>query len=214
MIPKILERLNNHRPKATWIKNESGLAYLPLDVAVPTDTIQDEWQRVRSHMVRHRDSDAILKYKNEGWHSLSLYGVGSKITEARPNQQHSWTDIAEVCPNTCEFFKKTFGEKNFRGRIRFMLLEPGGHILPHTDRTTQGLREVNIAINNPIGCDFYIENKGIVPFTPGSVVMLDLSNRHWVVNDSDEQRLHMIYHGEVPDEIIEKSYENLYYTNQ
>ena len=88
-----------------------------------------------------------------------------------------------------------------------MLLEPGGHILPHKDRESIGLSEVNIAINNPDGCSFHMENRGTVPFTEGSVVMLDLSNRHWVVNNSNQPRLHMIYHGKVPGEIIERSYE-------
>jgi hypothetical protein len=213
MIPKILTKLNQHRPNAEWIKTKSGLPYLPLDIKVPVLDIQNEWEKVKHIAVRHRDSDAFLQYKNEEWFSLTLYGIDSTYTE-HSEKKHEWTEIANQCPKTSDFFKTVFKEKNFEGRIRFMLLGPRGYILPHKDRTSSGLSEVNIAINNPEGCKFVIENKGIVPFKKGSVVMLDLSNKHWVVNDSDEPRLHMIYHGRVPENIIKNSYENLYYTNK
>ena len=73
------------------------------------------------------------------------------------------------------------------------------------------LSEVNVAINNPTGCEFHMLNRGTVPFRPGDVYMLDLSNRHWVVNKSDTARLHMIYHGKVPSRLVQRSYENIYY---
>lgn len=210
MTNKLLEKLNAHRPNAQYIRKQSGLPYLELHIDVPTEQIMREWRDVSSRAVMHRDTDAVLNYENQGWRSLTLYGVKSGITTSTDGPHH-WTDIAEKCPETCTFFEKTFGSHNFKGRIRFMLLEPGGHILPHQDRTGNGLWETNIAINNPQGCKFYFENKGIVPFTQGSAYMLDLSNRHWVVNDSDTPRLHMIYHGEVPDKIVEDSYEKMYY---
>lgn len=213
MIPKILKKLNQHRPNADWIKTKSGIPYLPLDIEVPTADIEDEWKKVKHIAVRHRDSDTFLQYKNEKWFSLTLYGVNSTFTE-QSNLQHKWTEIAEQCPKTCNFFKLIFGENNFKGRIRFMLLGPKGYILPHKDRVNKGLYEVNIAITNPDGCKFVIENKGVVPFKKGSAVLLDLSNNHWVVNDSNEPRLHMIYHGRVPEDIIKKSYEKLYYTDK
>lgn len=213
MIPKILTKLNAHRPNAAWIKSKSGLPYLQLDVNVPTSDIIEEWEKVKHMAVRHRDSDSFMQYSNKGWLGLTLYGVNATYTE-QSTLSHSWTEIAGECPRTCNFFKSIFDEKNFKGRIRFMLLEPKGYILPHKDRDRAGLSEVNIAINNPHGCEFVIENKGIVPFKKGSTVLLDLSNKHWVVNNSDEPRLHMIYHGQVPDNLITKSYENLYYTNK
>lgn len=213
MIPKILTKLNSHRPSVAWIKSKSGLPYLPLDVKVPTSDIIEEWKKVKHMAVRHRDSDSFMQYKNKGWFGLTLYGVNATYTE-QSTLSHSWTEIASECPQTCDFFKSIFDEDNFKGRIRFMLLEPGGYILPHKDRTHAGLSEVNISINNPSGCEFVIENKGIVPFKKGAAVLLDLSNKHWVVNDSDEPRLHMIYHGGIPDDLIKKSYENLYYTNK
>ena len=210
MTNTILQKLKSQRPSADWIINQSGLPYLALDLNVPTKDILAEWNDVKHMAVEHRDSDSLLDYKNQGWLSLTLFGVSANVTTAS-DQRHDWTQIKDQCKITSQWFEDTFKRDNFKGRIRFMLLEPGGHILPHKDRESNGLSEINIAISNPDNCYFYMENRGTVPFKQGSAFMLDLSNRHWVVNDSSEPRLHMIYHGHVPENIIEKSYENLYY---
>jgi hypothetical protein len=92
-----------------------------------------------------------------------------------------------------------------------MLLEPGGYILPHHDYDEPRLTAVNIAINNPRGCEFRMMNHGVIPFSTGRAIMLDLSHDHWVINASDQPRLHIIFHGEVPDRTIERSYANSRY---
>lgn len=208
----LLEKLNSQRPNAEWITKKSCIPYLPLDINVPTKHIMEEWNNVKDMAVNHRDGDTLLDFTNKGWCSLTLYGVSANLTTPS-DKKHDWTEIQDKCKITKQWFEDTFHKENFRGRIRFMLLEPGGHILPHKDRQSMGLNEVNIAINNPDKCSFHMENRGILPFKEGSVIMLDLSNRHWVVNNSNQPRLHMIYHGNVPNEIIERSYENLYYSN-
>ncbi len=210
MTNTILQKLMSQRPSADWIINQSGLPYLALDLNVPTKDILKEWNVVKHMAVEHRDSDTLLAYKNQGWLSLTLFGVSANVTTAS-DDRHDWTQIKDQCKITSQWFEDTFQKDNFKGRIRFMLLEPGGHILPHKDREAKGLSEINIAISNPDDCYFYMENRGTIPFKQGSAFMLDLSNRHWVVNNSSEPRLHMIYHGRVPENIIERSYENLYY---
>jgi len=213
MTNTLLEKLKAQRPTAKWIIENSGLPYLPLDIDVPTKDIMQEWGNVKEMAVRHRDNDSVLEYKNKGWSSLTLYGVSATVT-THSDAKHDWTEIKDRCKITSQWFEDTFHAENFKGRIRFMLLEPGGHILPHKDRDAIGLNEVNIAINNPAECNFHMENRGILPFKQGTAMMLDLSNRHWVTNDSKEPRLHMIYHGGVPDKIVKESYENLYYTKK
>lgn len=207
---RLIEKLSAHRPDAEWITTKSGISHLPLAIDVPTETILHEWNAVQHLAVAHRNSDDTIGYSHQGWKSLTIYGVSSTTT-TQSDMPHAWTDIADKCPETQNWLTNTFGQKNFKGRIRFMLLEPGGHIMPHRDRNDHKLSEVNIAITNPSGCEFYFENKGIVDFDKQAVNMLDLSNRHWVTNNSKQHRLHMIYHGGVPATIIEKSYENLYY---
>lgn len=207
---RIIEKLSAHRPDAEWITKQSGISHLPLDINVPADKIFNEWKAVQHLAVAHRDSDDTIGYSHQGWRSLTIYGVSSTTT-TESDEPHAWTSIANKCPYTKKWLTDTFGHKNFKGRIRFMLLEPGGHIMPHKDRNESKLSEVNISITNPPGCEFYLENKGIVDFNKQTVHMLDLSNRHWVNNNSKQNRLHIIYHGSVPATIIEKSYENLYY---
>jgi len=213
MTNPFIDKLTKHRPNADWITKKSGISHLPLDINVPVDKILKEWSSIENLAVPLRDTDDTHGYSHTGWKSLTIYGVSSTVT-TQSDKPHSWTDIADRCIQTKNWFIDTFNEINFRGRIRFMLLEPGGHIMPHKDRESSKLSEVNIAISNPKGCEFYFENKGIVDFDRNPVNMLDLSNKHWVVNNSKEPRLHMIYHGHVPSNIIERSYENLYYSKK
>ena len=205
-----IDDLANARPSDDWIKQHSGLPHLRLDVTAPVQEIMAEWQQVSHMAVEHRSSDRSQDEGNSGWKSLTLYGVHHTVTD-HSDQPHAWTEVADRCPKTKQWYLDTFGEKRLRGRIRFMLVEPGGWILPHQDRQESFLSEVNVAINNPTGCEFHMLNRGKVPFRPGDVYMLDLSNRHWVVNRSDTARLHMIYHGKVPSQLVQRSYENIYY---
>ena len=56
-------------------------------------------------------------------------------------------------------------------------------------------------------------HKGYVPFKPGSVIMLDVSNTHAYINDSDEDRYHIIVHGirsKEFEELVMRSYESIH----
>ena len=123
-----------------------------------------------------------------------------------------WTDIADKCPVTRQWLTDTFDINVNTGRIRFMLLEAGGYIIPHTDRENKYLQEVNIAIKNPNQNIFRFLNYGTVPFNDGDAYMLDVSNKHLVYNASTEDRLHIIAHAKVSDKLIEDSYGNCHYS--
>jgi hypothetical protein len=92
-----------------------------------------------------------------------------------------------------------------------MLLEPGGHIILHKDRDTKQLAEINVAITNPVDCEFRFKNYGPVPFVNGTAFMVDVSNEHFLFNYSDTPRLHMILHTKINDNIIAESYANRFY---
>ena len=93
-----------------------------------------------------------------------------------------------------------------------MALEPGGYIEPHSDRKNNEKRlgAVNYALNNPEGCKFYMEGYGIVPFRDGLAYKLDISNKHCIVNDSNEVRFHIIVHG-IANKEMENKILNCYY---
>lgn len=212
---KIIQHYLDLRPTSEWITQSSGLCCLRLDTTVPVDDIAHEWESVKHLAVLHRPKESISDkffYGHRGWKSLTIYGVHHQTTELTEGKR-SWTEVADLCPLTKNWLEQNFCIDDTTGRIRFMLLEPGGYILPHTDRPEKGLFEINIAITNPQGCIFRFTNYGNVPFEKGSAFLMDISNQHLVYNNSDAERLHIIVHGKLKDtSIIQKSYENRYHS--
>jgi hypothetical protein len=193
------------------IRKHSGLPWLPvrLPFTMPHETMLDEAKKLRECFVPHR----TMKEANRGWASLCLHGLSSVHTGPHTRYgvtdlYYKWTDICRFCPVTYQFFKNSFGYHRYH-RVRFMLLEPGGYVLPHNDSEVDELDAINIALNNPVDCGFVMEDAGTVPFQDGSVMMLSLSRRHVVWNQSHEDRYHIIVHGvrsSVWDQIILDSY--------
>jgi len=210
-ISKITEYLLKFRPSSEWIVNDSKLAYLPLGLDVPVSDILTEWDSVRHLAVTHRDGDEYVGAKNLGWKSLTIYGIDKHNTTTAGDGM-GWTEIANQCPKTVTWLIDNFIINKETGRIRFMLLEPGGSIVLHKDRNFNKLFEVNVAITNPKGCTFRFKNYGTVPFTPGLACIMDVGYEHFVVNDSNEPRLHIIVHATLKDNtLISKSYADRYY---
>ena len=63
-------------------------------------------------------------------------------------------------------------------------------------------------LTTPKGCDFVMEDIGIVPLNPNKGAWLDLSNRHSVRNDSNETRYHIILHGGKTTEFKQMAFKN------
>jgi hypothetical protein len=206
-----MESLLKFRPKKDYICNKTGLAWLKLDITVPVEEIHNEFKNCADQVVSHRSNDEWANLSHKGWCSATLYGVNSTTT-TNSNLQHSWTKLADQCPKTTKWINNNFTISKSTGRIRFMLLEPGGYILPHHDRDNSGLREVNVAITQPNGCVFRFLDRGTIPFCEGDAYIIDTSNKHLVWNNSDQYRLHMILHTHIEDKILEDSYANRFYS--
>lgn len=181
-----------------WFIYKSGLPWLNLDINVPYKEIYSEANNIIDKFIEYRETNS------RGWKGICLHGISSEhiydyttYLEYKNIEQkdvpYRFTEISDLCPITTRFLKTSFFNIKFF-RVRFMLLEPGGYILPHTDMPTKLLAPINIAINNPNKCVFKMKGYGIVPFSPGRVFMLDTSNEHIVYNGSDESRIHMIVH--------------------
>ena len=156
--------------------------------------------------VGHRQKDKHLSYSHEGWSALTLHGLRADATEncdqyGLTERDYKWTDICEYFP-TCVQFLKKLGYQSYE-RVRIMRLAPGGYIMPHSDGDGRVFGPLNIAINNPAGCNFYFEKWGKVPFKPGTGFFLDIGNVHAVYNNSDEPRYHFIVHGHINNKLIE-----------
>jgi hypothetical protein len=74
------------------------------------------------------------------------------------------------------------------------------------------LYETNIAISHPSDCKFRFLDYGTVPFEAGTAFMLDISNRHFVVNNSNQVRTHIIVHSKLAGGMVKSSYEQNFYS--
>lgn len=201
------------------IESFSGLPWLKLELPFwfPHKEMLQEAVNMNDSYVPHR-----TKETHSGWESLCIHGLASGMTNIHQqyytkdtapydwnNPPYNWTDICKICPVTHAFFRDLFCYDAY-ARVRFMLLRPGGYILPHKDYPYDTLGPINIALNQPEGCDFVMEDRGVVPFVSGSAFLLSLSNRHIVWNRSNEDRYHIIVHGKrnqkMWNEIIKDSY--------
>jgi hypothetical protein len=193
-----------------WICWQSGLPYLPLDIEIPWQMIQQEARVAMPHML----AQPITSHDSCGWTNLGIYSRGAED----PGDYHGpvqgvndWTVQAlTLMPNTVKYLQEHWPHAQFH-KIRLLGLEPNGVIGLHKD-DCHGLDNINIAIDHPQGCEFAVEGAGIVPFENGKAFMINVGRRHAVVNPTPYTRLHItIYqsHDKQMKDLIEKSYEKL-----
>ena len=209
-------QLPDHNPDADfdWIKHQSGLPWLRLNIDVPHQLILNEILAIESLLVSHRDSYG----EHRGWKSFCIHGKSFDATREEhfynDDRPYIWTPEArQYMPHTVNYFCTQWPQTNF-ARLRVMLLEPGGHVSIHSDSDRSMLTAINIAITQPVGCNFVMEKHGSVPFRPGSAFWLDISNNHTVFNRSDQPRWHLIVHQSFDNiefkDLVVNSYQTLY----
>ena len=191
---------------------DSDWPFLKIDFKANFEKMHQECIRNDHLFVGHRQKDKHLSYSHEGWSALTLHGIRPDATEhydqyglSEPN--YEWTEACKYFPTCVEFLKK-LGYETY-DRVRIMRLAPGGYIMPHSDGEGRIFGPLNIAINNPDGCNFYFQDWGRVPFKQGTGFFLDIGNIHDVYNDSDEPRYHFIVHGHINDKLIETAFKQL-----
>lgn len=185
-----------------WVMNRSDWPWLFLDLHVPHEEILAEAKALAPMFVPHRKYDDGAGYNHRGWKSLCIHGLSAAQTENFSSYGHTshetapykWTEIAERCPSTVHFLKETFPFETYY-RVRFMWLEPQGYIAPHRDQKESGFFPCNIALNQPQGCEFGMEGQGLLPIKEGDAFLPNISNLHFVQNNSDVDRIHLIIHG-------------------
>ena len=205
-----------------WIIMESGWPWFRLSALdnQPWKEMHAEAEALLDKFHPHRED-----YGN-GWGSLTLHGLNEdtqslgQYGDSRTDtlKQLEWTWVADQCPVTKKFLTDVWPAE-YLNRVRFMLLEPGGYILPHQDRPDdqKRLSVCNISLNMPEGCEMIMKDFGRVPFDDsGSAFLMDISNVHAVVNNSNKPRIHMIIHYELGRRIRDFFYvlRSSYYTNR
>lgn len=154
---------------------------------------------LRDKFVTHRPSS----YNHKGWKSICLHGVSESHTGAwmqygfesaiAAGNASTWTEASKECPITMDFLLNQFPSKKF-ARVRFMLLEAGGRIDEHVDSSVPILENINISLSNPVGCDWVWGDGEKFFMEPGSSYAMNIHYPHSVVNNSNEDRYHLIIH--------------------
>jgi len=184
-----------------WIRFNSNIKTLKLDIADDLEELREEILPKISVAVTHREEDG------HGWRSATLHGYGSAMTDSDghyldngfnlPTEKH-WTSISNIFPKTKEWIIKNIPFAKY-GRIRLMIVEPGGSVLPHKDYPHgQCLAGINIAINHPNSVRYIIDNKPI-HWRNGDSRLIDIGSIHEIYNESNEYRVHIIVHSEPID---------------
>lgn len=183
------------------IFNSHSIPFLPI-IGFENESWEEMYKEAKAlskQYVHHRASES------QGWESLCIHGLSSIHTDhhtrygyfQRENAPYKWTDVADYCPKITQFFQNKFDYVMY-DRIRIMKLCAGGYIAPHRDVENyeeSRIGPINIALNNPAGCKFYVDGIGYLPFKSGAVIKLNLFYKHAVYNDSNEDRYHLIVHG-------------------
>lgn len=190
---------------ADWLLNKSDFGWLELDIEFNLDAWKKETAAAR--FVDHRGEE------HPGWNSSCIHGIDVDKTGAWTNYgdwddesevPYKWTSVSEHTPSIKSFWEE-FPYESYR-RIRFMQLEPGGRISPHSDAPGRLPGEenldmlefgvpINIAIIHPDDCYMTLEGHGTVPFKEGKAFIINIRNVHSFVNNSDTPRIHLIAHG-------------------
>jgi len=201
-------------PSFDWIQNASGLPWLNLLIDVPVQLIAHEIQNIQHLMVPHRDDYS----EHQGWESFCIHGQAYNLTREsmhyEPDKTYHWTNEAiEFMPGTVAYFQNQWPSAQYH-RIRVMRLKPGGYISIHSDYSVPKLNPINVAITQPDHCNFVMEKYGCVPYQPGLAFWLDVSNRHTVFNNSNQDRWHLIVHQDFDNidfqDLVAKSYKAMY----
>lgn len=204
-----IPKFDNENDLVDWILHRSGWPYFPLILPdAPFSVMLSEALALKDLFVLHRTTpNENPEYANFGWRSICLHGEAWDRTghwEAYEDNKgkiqedivYKWcNEIIERCPETTRYFRDIFPNHRYQ-RLRYMWLEPGGYIQPHQDREENFLGPINVALNNPEGCVFKMQDKGYVPFKDsGNACLVDIGNKHAVWNRSSTPRIHIISHG-------------------
>lgn len=202
-IERRIHQLADKMDEGNYLWSHLKIPYLKLET--PTFSPQiliEEARKLESFFVEHRENDS------QGWKSLCIHGLSTEKTrdchfygyKNESEVPYTWTEQSALAPQLVNWLQQLLREDWFKKfyRVRYMWLKPGGYIHFHTDRSIaeKRLGPLNIALNMPENCHWIFKDYGPVPFCAGDAIAVDVSNYHGVWNNSDQDRIHIIIHGE------------------
>jgi hypothetical protein len=175
----------------------SDAKFLKLDIPVPHEYMLKEAQALKDRFTEHRN----YENSHKGWKGLTLYGLSENLHESWQDYGYKnaveaaknfvWTEAAKECPVTMDFLSNTFPCKRY-GRVRFMLVEAGGWIGPHSDTKHKIIENINIPLSNPKECLWCWGDDEELYMEPGIAYAMNISYTHSIYNRSNEDRYHII----------------------
>jgi len=227
ILTPIPKNLNTSYEKANWIVNYSDFGFIELDLPIEVEKWKKELEKCYQYFVPHRSDDS------KGWSSCCLHGIGIDKTgtwfnygyKSEDEVVYDWTELSNHTP-AIKKFCQNFPYDKFK-RIRFMKLDPGGYIEPHSDAPGKLPGElgidvlkigipINIAVVHPSECFFSLDGFGTVPFDEGKAFLINIRHYHSVINNSNQPRIHLILQGvstqnlEQFTDLLVRSYEKTY----
>jgi len=199
-LPPIPYNLTTDYEIAYWAMHNPKIGWIELDLNLDLPAWKADCRVANDYFVDHRGLD------HPGWNSCCIHGIdvdktGSYDTYGYTDESqvnYHWTELADKVPTIANFWRN-FPVEQYR-RIRFMELEPRGYIAPHSDNpgNVDALEHgapLNIAVIHPSNCHMVLEGFGTVPWAEGKAFIVNIRNRHSVINFSNQQRIHVIGHG-------------------
>ena len=225
-----MEKILN--PQANWpthIDIHNYLSFRPwikLPWRFSPKSCYEEVINLLDRFVPHRNYDVDENSKN-GWRSLGIKaqnGIATNTyahTHYNEESNYQLTDIVKDCPKTIKMLSSITDIKQCH-RIRWMLLMPGTKISAHSDKQKEDddvCLALNIALNMPDECHFWIDTQKNgeherftrkIPIQGGDAILLNNAKYHYVENNSDKIRIHIIVHGPIrmSDETLLESARN------
>ena len=172
---------------------DSSVEYVHMNFDVPVKQILTEYELIKDSLVVHRPEDG-----HKDWCAVTLYGFDSDKTNShweydRRKKRPEITDIGDRCPRTIEWVKSLPYARI--DDVRFLVIKPKGYITKHIDVPERNwLEPLNICLSYPAGNKFVLNNKQ-VDYVPGMPLVLNIHYEHYVENNSDEERVHLLVHG-------------------
>jgi hypothetical protein len=177
----------------------TDIPWLELNFNIPIDAWKQQALEADTYYQEYRDGDSHL------WSSCCLHGLdidkpytADNYGYAEYNAPYKYTDLAYKVPLITDFWKNQFPAERYT-RIRFMKVGPCGSINWHNDGKLpddvdplDSILPINLAVIHPVNCEMEIKGHGVVPWSEGKIIMVNISKDHAVFNRSSKSRVHMI----------------------
>ena len=152
------------------------------------------------------------RYGIRHWNALALRSLDGDQTKsavgptlaAHDEHRFATTPAAERCPQTMALLREVLDWEQCRA-VALLALSPRSRIATHVDDAQyEVMRSVNIALSMPVGCEFVVDCEPdgsagpytrTVPFRPGAGMVINVARQHYVVNSSNEVRIHVVARG-------------------